>query len=432
MKRLRASGFGVTVVAWSMFAGAGSELGAQATVSRASSRVRSTAPVNACMDLQSSPSALVNAPEGMVLLRLKRELESAALVLEKNRQLEAGQVQRFSQVQRGMDSLMQVVVRYYREDGTIGPTVTVRRGDPLRVVEGRAIDARRFFGAMDSTARVVGPSVDSSLRMLAPMADSTWRMMSPQIEAVLRVLQPQVAAFTGEVEARMLRNAAPVGYMGLSLSGAQLRTVTSDGVLTSHCEYPLVETVDVGSPAARAGLNAGDTLTAYNGRDVLQVAVNYPEMLAPGETVRVRVRRSGRTRELPVVVSPRVDEEGPRTMVFLRSPAPPSLPSSPPSPTVGAAGGAGLVLIAGAQFATIDEEFAQRLGVDPGVLVLRVPPGTPAADAGLRAGDVVRAVNGNAVRDATSLRRAMAGRDVRLLVQSKTYGTRTVVLMGRE
>lgn len=426
-KRLRRSGVGLTVAVGCVCAPA---LDAQPPVPRGSLRVRAMAPVNACLELQSSPSLLVNAPEGMMLLRLKRELESAAFALEQNRQLEAEQVQRFSQVQRGMDSLMQVVVRYYREDGAPGPTVTVRRGDALRMVDGRAIDARGFFGAMDSAMRVVGPPLDSTLRMLAPSMERTLRIMSPPIEAVLRTLQPQVAAFTGEAEARMLRNTAPAGYMGLSLTGAQLRTVTSDGVLTSHCEYPLVETVDVGSPAARAGLSAGDTLTAYNGRDILQQAVNYPELLVPGETVRVRVRRSGRTRELPVTVVTRDEGDSERTRVFFRTPAA-STPVPPAPPIASAFGGSGLLFIAGAQFATVDDELAQSLGVEPGVLVLRVPQGTQAADAGLRAGDVVRSVNGTAVRDAATLRRLITGREARLLVQSKTNGARTVILGGR-
>lgn len=391
---------------------ASAELAAQ-TRSRSGVRIRSAAPVNACAELQASPSALVNAPEGMAVLRLKRELESAAFTLEKERQLDDLQVQRLSQVQRGMDSLMQVVVRYVREDGTPGPTVTIRRGDPLRVVDGRTIDAPRVFGAVDSTLRIVVPTMDS-----------TMRTMSPQVVAVIRSLQPVVAAFIGEAEGRIPRGAVPAGYMGLSLSGAQLRTVTPEGVLTSHCEYPLVETVDVGSPAAQAGLNAGDTLTGYNGRDVLQVAVSYPELLAPGEMVRVRVRRGGRTRELPVLVAPRVDDESGRVTALLRATAPATL-LAPPT-RQGTASSAGLVLIAGAQFAPLDDEVARRLGFEPGMLVLRAPPGTPAAEAGLRAGDVVRAVNGAAVRDANALRRAMSNREVQLLVHSKTNGTRTV------
>jgi S1-C subfamily serine protease len=91
-----------------------------------------------------------------------------------------------------------------------------------------------------------------------------------------------------------------------------------------------------------------------------------------------------------------------------------------------------VAVLAGAQFATMDVDFAQSLGLEPGVLVLRVPAGTPAADAGLKAGDVVRTVNGLAVRDVNVLRRVMQGaRDARLQVQARGAAPRVVTIGGR-
>lgn len=401
-------------------------------------RVRVTATMamtNACGELASSPSPLVHAPEGLALLRLKRELESAALTLEKQ-PMPNTEVQRITQVQRGVDSLMRVIVQVQREDGGPWTPGLPRRGDSVRVfIRGNPFEGRMFFEMIDSTAR-------GSM---------------PQLAMIIRALQPQVAAVSEAAEARLLSGvAANAGYMGLSLSGAQLRAVTPEGIMTSHCEYPLVESVDAGSPAERAGITAGDTLVAYNGRDVLQMAVNYPELLTPGQPVRVRVRRSGRTRELPVVVGPRKSEE--RTMVFVRTygadgaPTGLTVSGSPQaggggritmvpratgaSPLPSSAAGvatAQLTTFAGAQFATVDDDFAQALGMDAGVLVLRVPLGTPAADVGLRSGEMVRAVNGTPVRDAITLRRLLGngGTEVRLLVQAKNSGERVVVMRLR-
>jgi len=78
----------------------------------------------------------------------------------------------------------------------------------------------------------------------------------------------------------------------------------------------------------------------------------------------------------------------------------------------------------------VDEEFTQTLGLEPGVLILKVPPGTPAAEAGLRAGEVLRSVNGTAVRDVATLRRLLqtSGPRPQLQVQSSSAGTRLVVL----
>lgn len=340
---------------------------------------------NVCLELESSPTALVNAPEGLALLRLKRELESYALTLEQRRQLEGDQVQRISQVQRGVDSVMQIVVRISRDESGNGAP-------------------RSMFVAIDSGARI----------------------SAPNISRFIRALQPQVAAFAGEAEASLPNGVtAPSGYMGLSLSGAQIRIVTPDGAMTSHCEYPLVETVDIGSPAARAGLTAGDTLVAYNGRDVTQTAVNYAELITAGNTVRVRVRRAGKPRDVPVTVAPRKEE---RTMTFVRQ-APGASSAGTTPPPMNMFSGSGVVVVAGAQFATIDDEFAESLGLEPGVLVLRVLAGTPAAEAGMRAGEVVRTVNGTAVRDVTTLRRILyASREARLVVQNKSGASRAVVL----
>ncbi len=380
---------------------------------------------NVCTELESSPSPLVHAPEGLALLRLKRQLESAALTLEQRQQLERDQLQRIAQVQRGMDSLMQVVLRFARDESAERMERAPAYAPP--------VTGRRMFVTVDSGNGPETIDLEAMMRGGAPVVrralDSTFVVMAPQVNRIIRALQPQVAAFAGEAEAALPGAlVAPSGYMGLSLSGAQIRIVTPDGVMTNHCEYPLVETVDVGSPAARAGLSAGDTLVAYNGRDVMQVAVNYAELVTAGSTVKVRVRRAGKPREVPVQVEARRDERSAAPVpLMLRgtpersAPLPLSLQMLSPN---------GVAVLAGAQFATMDMEFAQSLGLEPGVLVLRVPAGTPAAGAGLKAGDVVRAVNGGAVRDVSALRRALATsrETARLTVQGRGSASRVLVL----
>lgn len=136
-------------------------------------------------------------PEGLALLRLKRELESAALTLERQ-PLRTTEVQRITQVQRGVDSLMRVMVRVQRDDGLMsaplsvmspvppGPmsgiiTTTTRQGDSVRVtVNGSLFDGRMFF----------------------EMADSA-RGTMPQVAMIIRALQPQVAAVSEAAEARL-------------------------------------------------------------------------------------------------------------------------------------------------------------------------------------------------------------------------------------
>ncbi len=336
---------------------------------------------NACAELAAIPSSLVNAPEGLALLRLKRELESAAFTMERQQQLQGADVQRITQVQRGVDSLIRIIVRDRGSDGADGPLLTIHRSDSLRMV----IDGRG---------------------------------MEPRVEATIRSLQPKITAFIAAAEAQSGRDASDVGYIGIGLLGAQVRLVTPEGVLVSHCDYPIVETVDPGSPASRAGVASGDTLLAYNGRDLKQQAVNYQRMLVPGETVRMRVKRGRSAREIPVTVSVRqVAAPVERQMVFTRIPD-------------GAAGGS-VTMLFGAQLSTVDNDFAESLGMEPGVLVLRLTPGTPFAEAGLRAGEIIRTVNGTAVRDVQTLRRLIggnAGREARMSVLSRTNGQRTVMV----
>jgi len=410
-------------------------LDAQTPVSsRTRATVRRVAPgpltsTNVCTELESSPSPLVHAPEGLALLRLKRQLESAALTLEQQQQLERDQLQRIAQVRRGMDSLMQVVVRFTRDENA----ERVERAP----VYAPPVTGRRMFVTVDSGNGPVTIDMEAMMRGVAPLVrravDSTFVLIAPQVNRVIRALQPQVAAFAGEAEAALPGAlVAPSGYMGLSLSGAQIRIVTPDGVMTSHCEYPLVETVDVGSPAARAGLSAGDTLVAYNGRDVMQAAVNYAELITAGSTVKVRVRRAGKPREVPVQVDARRDESAAAPVRLLLRGTPDRSAPFPPQLSLQMFSPNGVAVLAGAQFATMDADFAQSLGLEPGVLVLRVPAGIPAADAGLKAGDVVRTVNGLAVRDVNVLRRVMQGaRDARLQVQARGAAPRVVTIGGR-
>ena len=57
------------------------------------------------------------------------------------------------------------------------------------------------------------------------------------------------------------------------------------------------------------------------------------------------------------------------------------------------------------------EEAVTKSGVREGLLVERVTPNTPAARAGLQAGDVVTAADARSVGDIADLRRALRGRE---------------------
>jgi membrane-associated protease RseP (regulator of RpoE activity) len=85
-----------------------------------------------------------------------------------------------------------------------------------------------------------------------------------------------------------------------------------------------------------------------------------------------------------------------------------ALPPLPPS-TWATYGPAAL---AGAQLVALDDDLRDAVtGAPPrGVFVLKVLPGTPAAEAGLRAGDVITGAAGRPVHTPAALQRALASR----------------------
>lgn len=259
--------------------------------------------------------------------------------------------------------------------------------------------------------------------------------------------------------ATLVPGETPAGWMGIGLSGVVLRTLTPEGEVRHHCDYPVIETVDAGSPAARAGLMTGDTVLAYDGRDVAASPVHYGQLLQPDRVVRVRVRRGGRTLEVPVtVVARRDDSAAPVTPVAPRAlvgstirmvpmgdlprpvasrpdagrldwgPGELSRREAPRALVITSAAG-DRVFLAGAELTGIDDAFATSMDLPTGLLVLRAPPMSPAAEAGLRPGDVVVAINGTRIRDPWQAGLALGtGGELQLTVSGRGGASRTVRL----
>ena len=156
------------------------------------------------------------------------------------------------------------------------------------------------------------------------------------------------------------------------------------------------------SPAANAGIRPGDRVVAINGKPIgsyLQL-MRKVALAAPGTETKLTLQRGTETREVPVTLSAR---PAPETLQALASP--------------GNVDELGLVL------RDLSQDVAGQMGYEPysGVLVTGVLPRSPAANAGLAAGDVVTEVNRRKVKDIAGVRAALekggAGANVLMRVQ---------------
>jgi serine protease Do len=144
------------------------------------------------------------------------------------------------------------------------------------------------------------------------------------------------------------------------------------------------------SPAAKAGLKAGDVIERIENKDVkdFETLANLVGQHKAGDKVTVEVRRGGQERNVSVTLGERTirtattdeDSQQRRGNAFL-----------------------------GVQMQELTPEARIRLGVtaEHGAIISEVVPGTPAAQAGLKPGDVVMSVDGQKIDDPQQLREAV-------------------------
>ena len=150
-----------------------------------------------------------------------------------------------------------------------------------------------------------------------------------------------------------------------------------------------VPQVEPGSAAEKAGLRANDVVIALNGKPVTGANQlrNLIAQTPPGAQVTLTVLRDGKQVKLTATVVERPSEE-----VLARGTQP------------------ALEARLGLQVTDLTDQLAQQLGLEGerGVVVTQVEPGSPADEAGLRPGDLIRAVRNRPVRDVATFSRLLA------------------------
>lgn len=206
--------------------------------------------------------------------------------------------------------------------------------------------------------------------------------------------------------------------LGGSQIGVDIRDVDATDVKREKLDSAagaIVEDVRSGSPAAKAGIKAGDVIVSFDGeaiRSARQLS-RLVEETADGREVAAVVVRNGQKVHLkvaPVAASTWAETDALRELRALRLPERLSLDL--PVMTIRRDALPGLLVGSRARLGVgvldLTDQLGEYFGAKGGVLVTEVDEDTPAQAAGLRAGDVIVRVGTSTVSDAADLRRALA------------------------
>jgi Do/DeqQ family serine protease len=209
------------------------------------------------------------------------------------------------------------------------------------------------------------------------------------------------------------------GYMG-----AGIQNVTPElakGLGLQQSSGVAITQVEPNGPAAKAGLKAGDVVTAVDGKPVytdneLRLRISSTE---PGKTVTLKVvREDGTSKDLPVTLA--------------QLPTRDTDQGGNESAPGGESGGAAMQ---GVSVQDLTGRIARQLNLPTGtkgVLVTDVDPGSAAADAGLRRGDVIQHVNRKPVETVAEFNRLVrqgGAQPVLLLVNRQ--GQTAFIVVGK-
>ncbi len=175
--------------------------------------------------------------------------------------------------------------------------------------------------------------------------------------------------------------------------GVQIQPVTpamADSLGMAKVQGAIVDSAQSGSPAANAGLEAGDVITAVNGspiKDARDLARRIA-MLAPGSAIKLDILRQGQARSVLVTLATMPGQQQ-------------ASGAEPQRPTDSTPHGVPHLGLSVAPAGTIAGAGTE------GVVVVAVDPDGPAAEAGFRTGNVILDVGGKPVASADDVAAAL-------------------------
>ncbi len=176
------------------------------------------------------------------------------------------------------------------------------------------------------------------------------------------------------------------GYLGVNI-----QTITPDLAEALHvkdAKGALVADVIADSPAEKSGLQRGDIIINFDGKNI-EDSHDLPAKVAAtpiGEDVAVTVLRDGKEKQLMVKIEKLASDE--------------TLLGSAAEPAKGKWG---------MQLHELTPQMEERLGIDgdQGVAVVGVDPESAAGQAGIRQGDIIVEVNRNAVKSIDDVKKSI-------------------------
>ncbi len=166
-----------------------------------------------------------------------------------------------------------------------------------------------------------------------------------------------------------------------------------DQNLAKSFNYPkthgvLISEVVKDSAADKAGIKVEDIIYELNGKPIENTSTfrNQIALTPPGTKIKLTIWRSGKSREITA-------EVGSQDVAYAAGNAQPAILGQ-----------------IGIEIDSLSEEWAQRFGypMDSGVLVTKVNPESPAAQAGIQPGNLIMSVNKREVKNIKDFNHVMA------------------------
>jgi serine protease Do len=301
---------------------------------------------------------------------------------------------------------------------------TVRTGDPSQVRPGEwvlaigspfGLDNSATAGIVSATSRAVGgednyvPFIQSDVAVNPGNSGGPLFNLRGEVIGMNSMIFSRTGGYMGlsfaipidvanDVRDQLIKTGHVVrGRIGVAVQDVNAQLAQSFGLDRPH--GALVSAVEKDSPAAKAGVKAGDVILAVNGQEIDRVGDLRSEVsqAKPGTTAELRVWRDGKDSTLKAQVEQLQEQE--------------------PERVAARQGGGDETARLGIAVRPLTPDEKQQVETE-GSLVVQEVTG-PAAVAGVQPGDIILGVNGKSVTSMQQLRGAVKGQQstVALLVE---------------